>query len=52
LFLTSKLAKLGYCGGDPVKILQSPVDIVMAMLDYEAFYDDYETAYIALNKED
>jgi len=46
-----KLSKLGYCGGDPVKILKSPVDIVLGMLDYEAFQDDYETEYIELNKE-
>tara|TARA_R110000744_G_scaffold185884_2_gene305275 strand:- start:1072 stop:1218 length:147 start_codon:yes stop_codon:yes gene_type:complete len=46
-----KLAKLGYCGGDPVKILQSPTKIVLGMLDYESYQDDYNSADVELNKE-
>ena len=50
-FIAFKLSKKGYCGGDPLKILSCPVDIVMGMLEYDTFEDDYENAYIELNKE-
>jgi len=46
-----RLAKAGYYGGNPEAILQAPVTVVIGMLDYEGFIDDYENAYIELNKE-
>jgi len=46
------LAKAGYCNGDPNAILHCPVDIVIGMMEYEDFANDYEVAYIELNKED
>jgi hypothetical protein len=46
-----KLARIGYGGGDPEKVLDMPVGIVVAMMHYEKFRDDYERAYVALNSE-
>lgn len=43
-----RLARAGY--GDPEKILETRVDIVVAMLMYEKFRGDYERAYYYLNK--
>lgn len=45
-----RLAKAGYCGGDPQKILKTRADLVMAMLDYETFEADYESQFIEINK--
>ena len=44
------MAREGYGGGDPEKVMQMPVGIVLAMIQYERFRDDYESAYIALNR--
>lgn len=46
-----KLAKKGYYGGNPMMILDCPVDVVIGMLEYEDFENEYENAYIELNKE-
>jgi hypothetical protein len=46
-----RLARVGYGGGDPEKVLNMPVGIVVAMLHYEKFRDDYERAYVEMNKE-
>jgi hypothetical protein len=45
-----RLAKAGYCGGDPEKVLQMKIGWVMAMLQYEKFVGDYENTYIEMNK--
>ena len=50
LFIAIRLAKAGYCSGDPKKVLMTRADLVMAMLDYETFEADYESQYIELNK--
>jgi len=49
LIIALRLAKAGYGGGDPNRILAMPVDIVMAMIQYEIFLNQYEKAYIKLN---
>lgn len=46
-----RLAKEGYAGGDPEKILQMKVSTVVMMMQYEKFIDDYQTAYIKLNQD-
>jgi len=46
-----RLAKEGFCGGDPVKIMESPVDWVMRMIAYASFLSDYESAAAELAKE-
>jgi hypothetical protein len=46
------LSRTGYGGGDPEKVLKMPVGIVVAMLQYEKFRDDYERAYMALNQKE
>lgn len=47
-----RLAKAGYCSGDPEKILRTRADLVMGMLQYETFEAIYESQYIELNKGD
>jgi hypothetical protein len=45
-----KLAKAGYCGGDPEKVLKARVDLVMEMYQYENFVNKYEKVWMELNK--
>lgn len=47
-----RLAKAGYYGGSPEKILQAPIDIVMSILDYESFEHDLSQAYEEIRKQD
>ena len=51
LVIALRLAKAGYAGGDLEKILEMKVSSVLAMLQYEKFVDDYQNAYIELNRE-
>ncbi len=46
------LARAGYGGGDPEKVLGMPADMVLALIQYEKFRDDYERAFIEINKGD
>ncbi len=50
MFYAIRLAKSGYYGGNPQAILRAPVDIVMNIINYEAFERDYEAEYIAMTK--
>jgi hypothetical protein len=45
-----RLARQGYYGGDPERVLQAPSDMVLAAAEYEGFLSDYETAYYDLNR--
>jgi hypothetical protein len=45
-----KLAKAGYCGGDPERILMMRADFVIEALHYETFIHDYETTYYEMNR--
>jgi hypothetical protein len=45
-----RLAKAGYGGGDPARILEMRADLVLAAVQYENFSREYEAAYIDLNK--
>ena len=47
-----KLAKAGYGGGDPEKVLNMPVGIVLAMIQFEKFQAQYERAFIDLNQKE
>jgi hypothetical protein len=51
LAVALRLAREGYGGGDPEKVLQMRADIVLAAVQYESFRGDYERAYYELNKE-
>lgn len=42
LTVAIRLARAGYCGGDPERVLDLPARIVVPMLDYERFLDDYQ----------
>jgi hypothetical protein len=46
-----KLARAGYGGGDPERILNMRVDLVIEAAQYEQFCNDYESEYIELNTE-
>ena len=52
MMIALRLAKAGYTGGDPERVLKMRSDIVIAAIQYEAFINDYERAYIELNRED
>ena len=45
-----RLAKAGYGGGDPQKVLEMPADMVVDLLHYEGFTADYERAYVEMNR--
>jgi len=45
-----RLAKEGYLGGDPIRILQYPADMVLAMVEYSGFLIDYRDTYMRLNE--
>jgi hypothetical protein len=45
-----RLAKAGYGGGNPERVLKMRADMVMSIVQYEGFVADYERAYIELNK--
>lgn len=47
-----RLAKAGYMGGDPHKVLGSPVDVVISMLQYENFLGDYERTWVHMNRKE
>ena len=46
------LAKAGYGGGDPEKVLQMPVSMVVMAEHYEIFCRQYERQFYFLNKAD
>ena len=50
--ISLRLAKAGWWGGDPAKVKEAPVDEVMKALQYEQFVADYESAFMALNREE
>lgn len=45
-----RLAKSGWCGGNPEEVLKLRADLVMAAVQYESFRIDYEKTYYELNK--
>jgi len=45
-----RVSKAGYYSGDPEKVLNSRVDHILAIIEYENFLNDYESAYMELNK--
>lgn len=47
-----RLAKAGYGGGDPERVLKMRADFVIAAMQYEAFLAEYERAFVELNREE
>lgn len=45
-----RLAREGYGGGDPEKVLQMRADVVMAAVAYEVFRSDFQRTTFDLNK--
>ena len=45
-----RLAGAGYGGGDPNKVLEMPVDVVVDVLSFLKFRSEYEETVHELNK--
>lgn len=50
MFVALRLARAGYFSGDPMQVLNAPVDVVQDAIAFEAFETDYKTEYSLLNK--
>ena len=46
-----RVARAGYYGGDPARVLSARVDLVLAVAEYDLFVSDYERAFMELNRE-
>lgn len=47
--MACRIAKQGYFGGDPLKVLKAPTDIVLNIIHFEAQHSDYESYVMELN---
>lgn len=47
-----RLASMGYFGGDPEKVLDASVEIVVGLTDYVEFQRVYDETYVELNRND
>lgn len=47
-----RLAKEGFWGGDPERVLRARADLVLEALQYVAMLPEYERAYIEMNRPD
>ena len=45
-----RLAKEGFWGGDPGRVLRAPCNLVLEALAYVAMLSEYERAYYEMNK--
>ncbi len=43
---------MGFYGGNPRTILKEPVDIIMDLLNYLSFKNEYEDMFMEINKGD
>lgn len=50
MLVALRLAKVGYYGGSPERVLRARVDHVLAALEYEMFVSEYELVSYELNK--
>jgi len=46
------LAKAGYFGGDPERVLNAPADIVIETFEFEVFQSEYSDVEYEINKPD
>ena len=44
-----RLAKAGYYGGDPEAVLRARVDMVLGLVQYEVFLNEYQEEEYLLN---
>ena len=51
MMVALRLAKAGYAGGDPERVLKMRADVVLAAMQYEAFLNEYERTYVDINRE-
>ena len=47
--MSVRIAKQGYYGGDPDKVLKAPVDTIMNILSFERYESEYQLALGELN---
>jgi hypothetical protein len=47
--IAMRLARVGYCNGNPLQILKMPASIVFKMLHYDNFVNEYEKEAYLLN---
>lgn len=52
MLMALRLAKAGYWGGEPGRVLRAPTDEVIAAMQYENFCGDFERASYEMNKGD
>jgi hypothetical protein len=52
MMVALRLAKAGYAGGDPERVLKMRADFVISALQYETFLNEYERTYVEINRED
>lgn len=50
MHIALRLARAGYWGGDPDKVLAAPARAVLAALNYEQFLGDYERTWRKKNE--
>ena len=48
-FLSVRIAKMGFYGGDPDKVRKAPVDTVMNILSFLEYESDYQETFGELN---
>lgn len=50
LYYAIGIAKKGYYCGNPENVLNAPVSMILSILNYETFENDYKQTYAELNK--
>lgn len=50
-FIAIGLASSGYGGGDPLAVLEMPVDLVMDMVAYAKFQSEFQETKLIMNQE-
>jgi hypothetical protein len=48
-FLSVRIAKMGFYGGDPDKVLKAPVTTIMNILAFERYEYEYQETFGELN---
>jgi hypothetical protein len=50
-FIALKIAEAGFYGGDPQRVLDAPVDMILNILRFREFQADYDKMFQAMNEE-
>ena len=49
--MATRIAKAGFFGGDPQKVLSARADVVLNILQFELFESDYQREFTRLTRE-